>query len=75
MPRITLNNNKFHVCLWYYEYKLYCLLLLTVLFAVLPLIFGHSVFLCSDSNALEAFNNPTVYCQAQGKYEDIATML
>jgi len=38
-----------------------------VLFVVHPIIFDHSNFHCSDSNALEAFNNPTRYCQAQGK--------
>ena len=35
---------------------------------VLPLIFDHSEFLCSDSNVIEAYNNPTGYCQAQGIY-------
>ena len=40
----------------------------TVLFISPPLIFGHSALHCSDSDALEAFNNPTAYCQAQGTY-------
>ena len=44
----------------------YVLLDLVLLIAP-PLIFGHSVFHCSDPNALETFNNPTGYCQAQGK--------
>ena len=41
-----------------------------VLVLLLPLIFDHSVFLCSDSNVIEAFKNPTGYCQAQGTYID-----
>ena len=34
---------------------------------LLPSIFGHSQFLCSHSNVIEAYNEPTGYCQAQGK--------
>ena len=34
---------------------------------MLPLIFGRNAFLCSDSNLIEAVENPSGYCQAQGK--------
>ena len=37
-----------------------------VTFLVIPLIFGREELLCSDSNAIEALQTPTSYCQAQG---------
>ena len=40
---------------------------LVVTFYVLPLIFGRTNFLCSDSNLIEALENPSGYCQAQGE--------
>ena len=42
-------------------------LIFAVIFYVLPLMFGRRKFLCSDSNLIEALENPSGYCQAQGE--------
>ena len=41
-------------------------IIFVVLVYVVPLIFGEKL-LCSDSNLIVAFYNPSKYCQAQGK--------